>query len=116
VAQGGVKLGTYRGNITTTSSDNKIIFGSGIDPTSQLQGLQVGDVVWIKYAGYDKLHTVELLEAGYMIVNYEHCDTRGKGSLMLEDKTNVSATVELLTKWYNAPVGLGQAWGWYDAE
>ena len=93
---------------------NKVIFYNEndevVNPVNAIAGIEIGDVVWIKYEGYDKLHTVELLEAGYMIVNYEHCDTRGKGSLMLEDKTNVSATVELLTKWYNAPLGLGQAW------
>jgi hypothetical protein len=104
----------FTGKIKTEKAMNKVIFydenDDVVNPVNAIAGIEVGDVVWIKYAGYDKLHTVELLEAGYMIVNYEHCDTRGKGSLMLENKTNVSATVELLTKWYNAPIGLGQAW------
>jgi hypothetical protein len=104
----------FTGNIKTEKAMNKVIFYDEddeiVNPVNAIDGLEIGDVVWIKYEGYDKLHTVELLEAGYMIVNYEHCDTRGKGSLMLENKTNVSATVELLTKWYNAPLGVGQAW------
>jgi len=104
----------FTGKIKTEKAMNKVIFydedDEVVNPVNAIAGLEIGDVVCIKYEGYDKLHTVELLEAGYMIVNYEHCDTRGKGSLMLEDKTNVSATVELLTKWFNAPVGLGQAW------
>ena len=105
-------LPKFTGKIKTEKAMNKVIFYDEddeiVNPVNAIDGLEIGDVVWIKYEGYDKLHTVESLEAGYMIVNYEHCDTRGKGSLMLEDKTNVSATVELLTKWYNAPLGLGQ--------
>jgi hypothetical protein len=111
---GTLVLPKFTGKIKTEKAMNKVIFydenDDVVNPVNAISGLEIGDVVWIKYEGYDKLHTVELLEAGYMIVNYEHCNTRCKGSLMLEDKTKVSATVELLTKWYNAPTGLGQAW------
>jgi hypothetical protein len=107
-------LPKFTGKIKTEKAMNKVIFydknDDVVNPVNAIAGLEIGDVVWIKYSGYDKLHTVEQITNTYIIVNYEHCGSRGDGSLKLEDKTNVSATVELLTKWYNAPLGLGQAW------
>ena len=72
--------------------------------------LEVGDVIRIQYSGYDKLHTVEsITDDNSIIVNYEHAGNRGNGSLKLPD-TTASATVTRIAKWYNAPLGLGQAW------
>lgn len=73
-------------------------------------GLEVGDVIRIQYSGYNKLHTVEsITDDNSIIVNYEHAGNRGNGSLKLPD-TTASATVTRIAKWFNAPVGLGQAW------
>lgn len=73
-------------------------------------GLEVGDVIRIQYSGYNKLHTVEsITNNNSIIVNYEHAGNRGNGSLKLSN-TTASATITRIAKWYNAPVGLGQAW------
>lgn len=73
-------------------------------------GLEVGDVIHIQYSGYDKLHTVEsITNNDLIVVNYEHAGNRGDGSLKLTD-TTASVTVTRIAKWYNAPIGLGQAW------
>ena len=86
-----------------------------IDNTVQLTdivttlGLESGDVIRIEYTGYDKLHTVEsITDDNFIIVNYEHAGNRGNGSLRLPD-TAASVTVTRIAKWYNAPIGLGQA-------
>jgi hypothetical protein len=73
-------------------------------------GLEVGDVMRIQYSGYDKLHTVEsITDANSIIVNYEHAGNRSNGSLRLADET-ATVTITRIAKWYNAPIGLGQAW------
>lgn len=73
-------------------------------------GLEVGDVIRIQYSGYNKLHTVEFISNNSLIrVNYEHAGNRGNGSLKLPN-TTASVTVTRIAKWYNAPLGLGQAW------
>ena len=73
-------------------------------------GLEVGDVIRIQYSGYNKLHSVESITNNNLIrVNYEHAGNRGNGSLKLPD-TTASATVTRICKWYNAPIGMGQAW------
>ncbi len=73
-------------------------------------GLEVGDVIRIQYGGYDKLHTVEsITNNDLIVVNYEHAGNRAYGSLKLADET-ATATITRIAKWYNAPVGLGQAW------
>ena len=72
-------------------------------------GLEVGDVIRIQYSGYDKLHTVEsITNNDLIIVNYEHAGNRGNGSLKLADIT-ADVTITRIAKWYNAPIGLGQA-------
>lgn len=72
-------------------------------------GLEVGDVIRIQYSGYDKLHTVEsITNNNLIVVNYEHAGNRGNGSLKLADETAI-VTITRLSKWHNAPVGLGQA-------
>ena len=73
-------------------------------------GLEVGDVIRIQYSGYNKLHTVESITNNNLIrVNFEHAGNRGDGSLKLAN-TTASATVTRIAKWYNAPIGMGQAW------
>jgi hypothetical protein len=73
-------------------------------------GLEVGDVIRIQYTGYNKLHTVEsITDNSNIIVNYEHAGNRGNGSLKLPN-TTASVTVTRISKWYNAPLGLGQGW------
>lgn len=77
-------------------------------------GLGVGDVV--NFGGSAnttnaKLRTVEgVLNDNTIVVNYEHCGNRGNGSLKLSDQSGVSVTCTRIAKWYNAPIGLGQAW------
>ena len=73
-------------------------------------GLEVGDVIRINYSGYNKLHTVEsIANNNLIVVNYEHAGNRGNGGLKLAD-TTASVTVTRIAKWFNAPIGLGQAW------
>lgn len=73
-------------------------------------GLEVGDVIRIQYGGYNKLHSVESITNNNLIrVNYEHAGNRGNGSLKLAN-TTASVTITRIAKWYNAPLGLGQAW------
>lgn len=73
-------------------------------------GLEAGDVIRIQYSGYDKLHTVEsITNNDLIVVNYEHAGNRGDGSLKLADET-ATVTIKRIAKWYNAPIGLGQAW------
>ena len=72
--------------------------------------LEVGDVIRIQYSGYNKLHTVEHIANNNLIrVNYEHAGNRGDGILKLPD-TTTNVTVTRVAKWYNAPIGMGQAW------
>lgn len=49
-------------------------------------------------------------KAGDIILNFEHSATRGNGSLKLLRETKTGVNVKLLSKWYNAPIGLGQDW------
>lgn len=73
-------------------------------------GLEVGDVIRIQYSGYDKLHSVEsITNNDLIVVNYEHAGNRGNGSLILADQS-AAVTIKRITKWYNAPIGMGQAW------
>lgn len=46
---------------------------------------------------------------GEVILNYEHSGVRSNGSLKLPNYTG-QATVTQIAKWFNAPIGLGQAW------
>lgn len=92
------------GTATFTRSSNQIDL-TGI--TANL-GLEVGDVIRVSGAsGNNKVFTVEGVGANYVNVNYEH--RAGSGSLSLVDGSG-SCTIELVSKWYNAPLGLGQAW------
>ena len=95
------------GSATLNGTTNNTVSLSGIVTTL---GLEVGDVIRIQYSGYNKLHTVEsIIDDNSIIVNFEHAGNRGNGSLRLPD-TTASVTITRIAKWFNAPVGLGQAW------
>ena len=98
---------TMTGTATIIGSGGNTVQLTNIVPTL---GLEVGDVIRIQYTGYDKLHTVESTIYNYLIaVNREHAGDRGNGSLRLPDTTTF-AIITRIAKWYNAPIGLGQAW------
>lgn len=101
---------TLTANATLTGTDNKIVM-NGI--VSSL-GLEIGDVIQftsVADANNKKMRTVEsIINNNEIIVNYEHCGSRGNGSLKLSNQTLTNATVKRIAKWYNAPLGLGQAW------
>lgn len=95
------------GSATLNGTTNNTVQLTGIVTTL---GLEVGDVIRIQYSGYDKLHTVEsITNNNLIVVNYEHAGNRGDGSLKLADET-AAVTITRIAKWYNAPVGMGQAW------
>jgi hypothetical protein len=72
--------------------------------------LEIGDVIRIDTGAYNKLHTVEsITDNSSIIVNYEHAGNKGNGSLKLPDFTG-QAAVTRIAKWFNAPLGMGQAW------
>lgn len=90
-----------------TSTDNKIVFSNIVSRVK----VEKGDVVRIiaSTIGYDKLHTIEsIVNQNEVHVNYEHCGSRGNGSLKLPDYTGL-VTIRRIAKWYSAPLGLGQA-------
>lgn len=96
------------GNAALTGSDNVV----AMDNIVSTLGLEKGDVIQIKINSpeYDKLHTVEsITNDGQIVVNYEHCGTRGNGPLKLPDYTG-QVTIKRIAKWFNAAPGLGQAW------
>lgn len=72
-------------------------------------GLEVGDVIQITdTASNNFTMTVEVItDANDINVNYAH--RNGAGPLSLTDET-VTCTIKRIAKWYNAPLGLGQAW------
>lgn len=95
------------GSITLNGTTNNTVVLTSI--VTELS-LEVGDVVRIDTGAYNKLHTVEsITDNDSIIVNYEHAGNRGNGSLKLPDFTG-QATVTRIAKWFNAPIGLGQAW------
>jgi hypothetical protein len=99
---------TVTGTATFTNSTNNIAL-TGIGSI----GLDVGDVVQVTgTASNNKLFTVEVItNSGNVIVNQAHAG--GSTTKSLVDET-VSATVTLVAKWFNAPIGLGQ--GWVDVQ
>lgn len=95
------------GLITLNGTTDNTVVMSGI--VTELD-LEIGDVIRIETGAYNKLHTVEsITDNSSIIVNYEHAGNRGDGSLKLPDFTG-QATVTRIAKWFNAPLGLGQAW------
>jgi len=95
---------TVTGTATFTNSTNNIAL-TGIGSI----GLDVGDVVQVTgTASNNKLFTVEVItNSGNVIVNQAHAGGTTSKSLVNE---TVSATVTLVAKWFNAPIGLGQGW------
>lgn len=93
------------GSAAFTRIDNQIVL-TGIVPTL---ALEVGDVIEITgSASNNRLHTVEsIADDDTIIVNYEH--RNGAGSLSVVDETT-NVTIKRIAKWFNAPLGLGQAW------
>ena len=88
------------------TTDNTVVMTDIVTETA----LEAGDVIRIDAGEYNKLHTVEsITDNSSIIVNYEHAGNRGDGSLKLPDFTG-HATVTRIAKWFNAPIGLGQAW------
>jgi len=96
--------GTATGTATFTNSTNNIAL-TGIGSIV----LEIGDVVQVTgTASNNKLFTVEVItDSGNVIVNQAHAGGTTRKSLVNE---TVSATVTLLAKWYNAPIGLGRGW------
>lgn len=95
------------GSITLNGTTDNTVVMTDIVPEL---GLEIGDVIRIDTGAYNKLHTVEsITNNGSIIVNYEHAGNRGNGSLKLPNFTG-QATVTRVAKWFNAPIGLGQAW------
>ena len=92
------------GTATFTNSTNNIAL-TGIGSI----GLEVGDVIQVTgTASNNNLFTVEVItDSGNVIVNSAHAGGTTSKSLVNE---TVSATVTLLSKWVNAPVGLGEGW------
>jgi len=98
--------GTYTSNGTT----NNTIAMPGIVTALDLE---VGDVIKITGSPSglnDRIFTVEsIADDGNIVVNYEHAGNRGNGPLKLADQTSVIVTIKRISKWINAPLGLGQA-------
>ena len=96
------------GNTTLTGADNKLVM-AGIVPGLKLER---GDVIQIAGAGEvnAKLRTVEsIVNNGELILNYEHCGSRGNGPLKLQNYSG-PVTITRIAKWYGAADGLGQDW------
>lgn len=98
------------GSCTTNGTTGNTLVLTGI--VSAL-ALEIGDVIQITGSTgglNDKLFTVEsITDDNSIIVNYEHAGNRGDGSLKLANQT-ATVTITRIAKWYNAPIGLGQAW------
>src|SRR5574344_3117130 len=92
--------------ILNGTTDNTVVMTDIVTKLS----LEIGDVIRIVTGAYNKLHTVEsITDNDSIIVNYEHAGNRADGSLKLPDFTG-QATVTRIAKWFNAPIGMGQAW------
>lgn len=93
------------GTATFTKTSNNINL-NGIGSI----GLEIGDVITIKNSALNNSEfTVEVItNANNIIVNAAHAN--GTTSKSLKDEAKAGVTAGLLAKWYNAPVGLGQAW------
>lgn len=98
------------GSCTTNGTTDNTLALTGIVPAL---ALETGDVIQITGSTgglNDKLFTVEsITDDNSIIVNYEHAGNRGDGSLKLADET-ATVTIKRIAKWFNAPLGMGQAW------
>lgn len=95
------------GTATFTATTNNInLTGIGI-------GVEIGDVIQISGADDAKNNsefTIEVItDADNIIVNQAHAN-KGTSKNVADRSGDTGVTVKLLAKWYNAPIGLGQAW------
>lgn len=95
------------GTATFTATTNNInLTGIGI-------GIEIGDVIQISGADDAKNNsefTVEVItNANNIIVNQAHAN-KGTTKNVANRSGDTGVTVKLLTKWHNAPIGLGQDW------
>lgn len=98
----------FSGNAVLTGVDNKLVMPDVVTSLA----LEVGDVVEIDGGGATnkKLRTVESISGSNQIVlNYEHCGSRGNGPLKLQDYSG-PVTITRIAKWYGASESLGQDW------
>lgn len=101
------QLPSVTGTFTATNSTNNInLTGVGL-----LDGLEIGDVIRITGStSNDGEFTVEVItDADNVIVNQAHAGGTTTKALVNETSTS-NVTVEILSKWHNAPLGLGQGW------
>lgn len=95
------------GTATFNSTTNNInLTGIGI-------GVEIGDVIQISGAEDAKNNsefTVEVItNANNIIVNQAHAN-KGTAKNIDTRVSDTGVTIKLLSKWYNAPLGLGQGW------
>lgn len=95
------------GTATFNSVTNNInLTGIGI-------GVEIGDVIQISSATDAKNNsefTIEVItDDNNIIVNQAHAN-KGTSKNVATRSGDTEVTVKLLTKWYNAPIGLGQGW------
>lgn len=99
---------THTGAATLTGADNKILLAGIVKALK----LEKGDVIQIVGGGPNngKLHTVESISGNdTIVVNYEHCGSRGNGKLKLINFAG-QLTVKRIAKWHSAAQGVGQDW------
>ena len=76
-------------------------------------GVEIGDVIQISGAEDAKNNsefTIEVItDDDNVIVNQAHAN-KGTSKNVATRSGDTDVTVKLLAKWYNAPIGLGQAW------
>jgi hypothetical protein len=95
------------GTATFTNSTNNI-FLSGV---GSITGLEVGDVIKVLGSVSNNTEfTVEVItDTNNVIVNQAHAGGSTGKSLVSEAST-AGVNIKLLSKWYEAPAGLGQSW------
>lgn len=108
VTTAGIALKTIAsGTATFTATTNNInLTGIGI-------GVEIGDVIQISGADDAKNNsefTIEVItDANNIIVNQAHAN-KGTTKNVANRSGDTGVTVKLLSKWFNAPIGLGQDW------
>ena len=92
------------GTATFTNSTNNIAL-----PNIGSIGLEIGDVVQVTgTASNNKLFSVGVItDSGNVVVNVDH---EAQGTIKSLVNETVTATITLISKWFNAPIGLGQGW------
>jgi hypothetical protein len=97
---------TITGTATFTNADNNINL-TGVGNI----GLEIGDVITVADSvSNNKVFTVEVnTDANNIIVNEAHAGGTTTKSLVGEVST-ANVKINLLSKYYNAPIGLGQGW------